>query len=45
MSGSSDSRSRRVGDGDRLTDREIQILSLVSAGETTAAISRLLRIS
>jgi DNA-binding CsgD family transcriptional regulator len=32
-------RARRARKGDPLTDREVQILSLVAAGERTAAIS------
>jgi DNA-binding CsgD family transcriptional regulator len=45
MSRSSDSKPRRARKGDPLTDREIQILSLVAAGEPTPAISRRLGIA
>jgi DNA-binding CsgD family transcriptional regulator len=45
MSRSSDSRSRPGREGDVLTDRELQILALVAAGETTAAIGGRLGIS
>jgi DNA-binding CsgD family transcriptional regulator len=45
MSPPSDNSSRRVREGDPLTDREVQILSLVAGGETTAAIALRLGIS
>jgi DNA-binding CsgD family transcriptional regulator len=45
MSPPSDSNPRRARDGDPLTEREIQILSLVAGGETTATIARRLGIS
>jgi DNA-binding CsgD family transcriptional regulator len=45
MSRSRESKPRRARKGDPLTDREIQILSLVAAGEPTAAISKRLGIA
>jgi DNA-binding CsgD family transcriptional regulator len=45
MSRSPDSRSRRARKGDPLTAREVQILSLVAAGQPTAAVGRQLGIS
>jgi DNA-binding CsgD family transcriptional regulator len=45
MSRSRESKPRRARKGDPLTDREIQILSLVAAGEPTAAISERLGIA
>jgi DNA-binding CsgD family transcriptional regulator len=45
MSPRSTNASRRVRKGDPLTAREVQILSLVAAGETTAAIARRLGIA
>jgi DNA-binding CsgD family transcriptional regulator len=41
----SHSSSRRVREGDPLTDREVQILSLVAGGQITAAIALRLGIS
>jgi DNA-binding CsgD family transcriptional regulator len=45
MSRSRESKPRRARKGDPLTDREIQILSLVAAGEPTVAISERLGIA
>jgi DNA-binding CsgD family transcriptional regulator len=45
MSRSRESTPRRARRGDPLTDREVQILSLVAAGETTAAIAARLGIA
>jgi DNA-binding CsgD family transcriptional regulator len=45
MTSSSSEKGRRARRGDALTNREVQILSLVAAGEPTAAISRRLGIS
>ena len=45
MSRSRESQSRRARKGDPLTDREVQILSLVAAGEPTAEISQRLGIA
>jgi DNA-binding CsgD family transcriptional regulator len=45
MSRSPASKPRRARKGDPLTDREVQILALVAAGEPTAAISRRLGIA
>jgi DNA-binding CsgD family transcriptional regulator len=45
MTSSPSGKGRRVRRGDPLTDREVQILSLVAAGEPTATISRRLGIT
>jgi DNA-binding CsgD family transcriptional regulator len=45
MTPSSDKRGRLARKGDPLTEREVQILSLVAAGETTAAIAARLGIA
>jgi DNA-binding CsgD family transcriptional regulator len=45
MSLSPANNSRRARKGDPLTEREVQVLSLVAAGEPTAAISGLLGIA
>jgi DNA-binding CsgD family transcriptional regulator len=45
MTPSPSQEGRRARTGDPLTNREVQILSLVAAGEPTAAISRRLGIS
>jgi DNA-binding CsgD family transcriptional regulator len=45
MSPSPPGKGRRARNGDPLTDREVQILSLVAAGERTVAISRRLGIT
>jgi DNA-binding CsgD family transcriptional regulator len=45
MSPSPPGKGRRARTGDPLTDREVQILSLVAAGERTVAVSRRLGIA